>query len=428
MKSKVKLIIVASSGSLFEVFDFYLFSLFAFALGHAFFQGGDLNSNLSWVFMAFGSAYVARIAGALTFGYIGDKYSRKLSFQYTILIISFASIVMGIIPPYSMIGSASIVLLFICRIIQGFSYGGELSGAIIMVGENAGKRRGFYCGLVIFLAACGAVLANITYTILEAALNPEQMISFGWRVAFVLGGLALLHSYTARESLYDSEEYRDFKKKEKANYSPISTVLKQYKKLIFSAVVMIFGTVIYTPVCVVYFPSYMQYFNLMPEHGIGTLLIIMSTCVAIGCIIGGWLSDVLTCRFSYVIFSLLSAAISFPAFFVLQDQSYSAVTVYLVLGSFALLNGCLSGVYMRYIADSFPVHVRYLCLALVTGIAVTLLAGTTPAILNALIKNPDHILLPAYVLTISYIIQTVAVFVFDRIKKNQKFINYAVEN
>ena len=86
--------------------------------------------------MAFASGYVARNVGALFFGYIGDRFSRKLAFQYTIIVIGISSMLIGIIPPYSMIGEWAIVLLFIFRIAQCFSYGGELAGAWVLASEH----------------------------------------------------------------------------------------------------------------------------------------------------------------------------------------------------------------------------------------------------------------------------------------------------
>ena len=109
--------------------------MLSFALGASLF--GDVDHNgIAWVFMAFASGYVARIVGALFFGYIGDRFSRKIAFQYTIIVIGISSMLIGIIPPYSMIGEWAIVLLFIFRIAQGFSYGGGLAGAWVLVSEH----------------------------------------------------------------------------------------------------------------------------------------------------------------------------------------------------------------------------------------------------------------------------------------------------
>jgi MHS family proline/betaine transporter-like MFS transporter len=115
---KIKLLLTASSGSLFETFDFYLFALFSVAISQAFLGDGS-SENMMWVFIVFASGYFARIIGALFFGYIGDKYGRAYAFRYTILIIALASIGIGITPTYNTIGIFAIIFLFIFRMAQG---------------------------------------------------------------------------------------------------------------------------------------------------------------------------------------------------------------------------------------------------------------------------------------------------------------------
>lgn len=143
MLKKIKLLLTVSSGSLFETYDFYLFALFSTAISQAF-LGGGTTTDMMWVFIVFASGYFARIIGALFFGYLGDKHGRSLSFRYTILIISFTSIAIGLIPTYSVIGIFAIILLFILRIAQGIACGGGLSGAIVLIYGHTHKHRGLY--------------------------------------------------------------------------------------------------------------------------------------------------------------------------------------------------------------------------------------------------------------------------------------------
>ena len=72
---KSKLIFTAGLGTFFEAFDFYLFSLFAVALNYSFFGSVNKHSIL-WIFLIFAVGYLARIVGALVFGYWGDKLGR----------------------------------------------------------------------------------------------------------------------------------------------------------------------------------------------------------------------------------------------------------------------------------------------------------------------------------------------------------------
>jgi MFS transporter, MHS family, proline/betaine transporter len=75
---KSKLVFIARLGTMFEAFDFYLFSLFAIELNYAFFGSVNKHSIL-WIFIIFAVGYLARISGALIFEYWGDKIGRLYS-------------------------------------------------------------------------------------------------------------------------------------------------------------------------------------------------------------------------------------------------------------------------------------------------------------------------------------------------------------
>jgi hypothetical protein len=102
----------------------------------------------------------------------------------------------------------------------------KLSGAIVMVYENSKKHRGFYCSIVLVCASLGVVAANLTHTGLQYWLSPEQMLFFGWRIAFVAGGLIIFHSYIARSNLYESEAFREIQHAKKNKKGAIAKLQK----------------------------------------------------------------------------------------------------------------------------------------------------------------------------------------------------------
>ena len=112
--TKSKLIFTAGLGTFFEAFDFYLFSLFAITLNYSFFGSVNKHSVL-WIFLIFAVGYLARVLGALVFGYWGDKLGRLYSFQKTVAIMAISSIVIGLLPTYESIGVLAIILLILLK-------------------------------------------------------------------------------------------------------------------------------------------------------------------------------------------------------------------------------------------------------------------------------------------------------------------------
>lgn len=63
---------------------------------------------------------------------LGDKYGRQKILAITIVIMSISTFCIGLIPSYASIGIWAPILLLLCKMAQGFSVGGEYTGASIL--------------------------------------------------------------------------------------------------------------------------------------------------------------------------------------------------------------------------------------------------------------------------------------------------------
>ena len=70
--------------------------------------------------------FVFGVIGGMLFGYIGDKCGRKNALFLSILLMSIATTLMGCLPSYDMIGVAAPIMLFLVRLCQGLSVGGQV--------------------------------------------------------------------------------------------------------------------------------------------------------------------------------------------------------------------------------------------------------------------------------------------------------------
>ncbi len=408
MVKKIKLLLTASSGSLFETFDFYLFALFSVAISQAF-LGGGTTTDMMWVFIVFASGYFARIMGALFFGYIGDKYGRAYAFKYTILIIALASIGIGLTPTHNTIGIFAIILLFSFRMAQGFSYGGELSGAIIMVYENSKKHRGLYCSVVLVFASFGVVAANLTHTGLEYWLNPEQLAIFGWRIAFIGGGLIIFHSYFARANLYESEDFRKIQHAKKNKNASIKIIAKNYKLLFLFAFLTQAGIMSYGGIFVAYLPAYCAEYCTLTSLQFAQLILVMSIAIVIGNIFGGVIADLIGLKKAYLLYSIIMLIIIMPVFGYVMNNAVPMLNVLTVMAGFSLLTGLMNGTSNYFVTNFFPAEVRYTGLSVCLNCGMAFFAGLAPLYVSSLTHYFNDTMMPAKVLTIAYAIQIVAV-------------------
>ena len=138
-----KVIGAAGAGHFVEWFDFGLYGTLATVISVQFFQQGNTQAALLSAFAVFGAGFVMRPLGGLFWGSIGDRLGRKTTLATVILVTSGATVVMGLLPTFDMVGLWAPFLLVIVRLVQGFAAGGESSGATTLLAEyGEGREKG----------------------------------------------------------------------------------------------------------------------------------------------------------------------------------------------------------------------------------------------------------------------------------------------
>src|SRR6185312_14184098 len=121
----------------------------------------------------------------IVFGYIGDRFGRKMVLILTIGLMGTASFAIGLLPTYEQAGMVGAVLLVFMRIVQGLGAGAEQAGATTLISEVAPrKRRGFFAALPFVGIQVGTLLGAGTFALLGMA-NPEVLEGWLWRVPFL---------------------------------------------------------------------------------------------------------------------------------------------------------------------------------------------------------------------------------------------------
>ncbi|WP_250423216.1 MFS transporter [Legionella maioricensis] len=105
-------------------------------------------AGLMITFATFAIGYLVRPLGGIVFGHFGDRVGRKETFTVSILMMAFATLGLGLVPSYSVMGMLAPVLIISLRIIQGLSIGGETPGAITYVSESFTQQKGLACGII----------------------------------------------------------------------------------------------------------------------------------------------------------------------------------------------------------------------------------------------------------------------------------------
>ena len=136
-------IAASAIGNATEWFDYGIYAYGVTYISAAIFPGDTASATLL-ALMTFAVSFLVRPLGGLVWGPLGDRLGRKQVLAVTILLMSGATLCVGLVPSYATIGFWAPVLLVLLRMVQGFSTGGEYGGAATFMAEYAPcRRRGF---------------------------------------------------------------------------------------------------------------------------------------------------------------------------------------------------------------------------------------------------------------------------------------------
>jgi MFS family permease len=209
-KASMATIVVASAaGTSFEWYDFFVFGALTPIIAKNFFTGLSSTAGMLASLALFGVAYFFRPLGALIFGRLGDRAGRKGTFLITMSMMGGATVAIGLLPTYPMVGALAPLLLVLMRIIQGTALGGMYGGAVIYVAEHAAPgRRATLTSAVQSSAAFGLIGALLVILATRGAVGDARFADAGWgggwRAPFLFSAGLLAMSMWMRLKLSES--------------------------------------------------------------------------------------------------------------------------------------------------------------------------------------------------------------------------------
>ncbi|HEV7974942.1 MFS transporter [Amycolatopsis sp.] len=419
-------------GTAMEFMDFQLYSLAAaIVFNKIFFPDVSPAIGLIAAMATYGVGYVARLAGAVYFGRMGDRIGRKKVLFITIALMGASTTLIGALPSYQTIGIAAPILLVVLRLVQGFGAGAEIAGATVMLAEYAPvKRRGLISSLVSLGTNSGTLAASALWAFLIGALSEEQLISWGWRLPFLLSFVLMVFAVWLRRNLKESpvfEERLDVVDGVALSRAEIDAAaasggtllregLKQRKgRAFFIALGLRFGQAGNSGLVQTFLVGYIA----------TTLLVnrtVPTTAIVYGSLLGfvtvplvGWIGDRFGRRPVYLTLTLLTAAFAFPMMMLITGGSTVALVIAMVLG----LNLGVLGLFSLEsvtMAELFGARTRFTQLALSKEIGGILATAIGPVVAATLTAVTGHWWPIAAMLVVYSLITLVAAFLAPETK------------
>lgn len=378
-------------GNVFEWFDFAIFGMFADTIGAVFFPPNpNDNSSLVASYIVFGGAFLARPLGGIISGIIGDRLGRKRALTFSLVMMCIPTTAMGFLPTYQQAGGLSTALLVICRLLQGFSVGGQLPSSMVYTLELKPKEHwGYYGSLIGLATGGGALLGNLVGAIIRQILNEDQLEQYGWRVAFWTGILILpvtifVHCYGVEHHPNQKEYDTGSNQQESKHPLRESFRLENWAAIVSSVLVPMLGGSGYY-ITFVWMPIYMESLVSPPIDGAFWVTLVASSCFCVFPIFFGHLSDKVGRRIVINTGSLLTGAIAPVMVWVISLGG--TARAFFAQWFVGLVFSIYSGPIFAFMPEIFPAKVRLTSAAFGYNVGVCLSAGFAPAIATALYQN-----------------------------------------
>lgn len=408
-----RIVLLASLGGTLEFYDFVIFGVFARDIAQAVFPSTDPIVALMASFAAFAAGYLARPLGGIVLSHYGDRYGRRTVFLWSVFIMSGATLGMGLVPSYAQWGIAASALMVALRLIQGFCLGGELPGALTYVVETAPRIAPFVCGVVFACVTMGVAVATGVSLGVRTFLDPELVPIYGWRIAFVLGGLGGVLSFVLRRSLEESPEFA--RMKSFAVRQPFRELLRTNLLHVAVGSAILAGTACFNGLFFSHLPAYLSaVLNYAPREAVyaQTVGVIAS---AIGILLTGWAGDRIPPRYLLRTGVGLLLIFAWPFYSALESRSLSLTLLCTLAG---LAAGLTNGSFAVLLTDLFPTRIRFTGVALVFNVSFTVFSGTAPLVATSLIRDTGSPTSPAYLMMFSAVLALVGSIWVERIGGN----------
>src|SRR6266481_7880786 len=109
-KSLTRPVVATSIGNALEWYDISVYAYFAVYISKAFFPADDQTTSLLLTFGTFGLSFFIRPIGGLVLGAYADRYGRKASLMISIVMMSFGTLAIAVMPTFASIGVLAPVL------------------------------------------------------------------------------------------------------------------------------------------------------------------------------------------------------------------------------------------------------------------------------------------------------------------------------
>jgi len=277
------------------------------------------------------------------------------------------------------------LLLLVLRLLQKAAIGGEIPGAWVFVAEHVQPRHtGFACGTLTAGLTGGILLGSLVAAAVNKTYTPAEMLTEGWRVPFIIGGLFGLLAVWLRRYLEETPVFRELHAAQKiADEMPLKKVVREHKAPVALVMTLTWLLSAAIVVMILMTPALVQkLYAIAPATALGASSI-ATLFLSLGCVVFGALADRFGPGRVLALGCIALGATSWLFYALLPQMPGRIDELYALCGFFVGVIGVVPSVAVR----AFPAEVRFSGLSFSYNVAYAIFGGLTPVAVRWMMES-----------------------------------------
>ena len=386
-RQRVRAVIACMVGSSVEWYDFFLYgSAAALVFPKFYFSPDDPLTGTLLAFSTYFVGFAARPLGAMIFGPLGDRLGRKATLIATLVTMGIATLAIGLVPGYAVIGIWGGVIVTLLRVVQGIGVGGEWAGSVLLAMEwGRPTRRGLMASFAHVGLPVGIIGANVALLVTSRVFGAEAFQEWAWRMPFLFSVVLILVGVWVRLGVLETPIFVRLLEERRISRHPLREVMRRSRRDIVHVVL----------IKVVEMASYYVFTTFLLAYGTKTLKLsseFMLLCLIAAAalapfleVLCGHLSDHIGRRRMYLIGAVSVGLFAFPYFWLLDTRVPALVMAAAILSLVAHV--ATHGPQPSLIAETFTGRFRYTGASLGYHLASIVSGGPAPLIATWLLAR-----------------------------------------
>lgn len=420
LRKNKKVLIASLTGSSIEWFDYFLYgTAAALVFNKIFFPMVDPVIGLILSYLSFSLTFFIRPIGGVLFAHIGDRIGRKKTLVLTLSLMGGATVMIGLLPTYDMIGMWAPALLILMRIIQGMGIGGEWGGALLLAYEYAPeKRKGFFGSIPQAGVTIGMLMATFIVSLMTL-FSEEDFLSWGWRIPFLLSSVLVILGLWIRKDIDETPDFQKVKKSGQVAKAPLRDTIKHHwREVLIAAGLKVVETApfyIFSTFVVSYATTTLTYQKSQALEAVTLGALVATIMIPLM----GLLSDRVGRQRIYAVSVFVLGLFIVPWFMLLNTGTTWGIVLATVI-AFGVLWAPVTAVLGTLCSEIFSANVRYTGITLGYQLGAALAGGTAPLIATGLLAKYDGNWVPvAWYLGVTVALSLIAIFCASRINRER---------